>query len=205
MNSSPIRGPGRGRVRDRSPRRMADHPSTRRPSRGSTRKAFLSILSRLLHTQIRILINNLLIPILKGLKSLCATQHKVSITEFPDGTKRITVEYFNEAWGASDTIALITIQPDGTRITEKGSITTIEHPDGTIEEYAQNAMSWITTKPDGTRVVKFIYAPGDANTSEGPTATMTIYPDGRIITKFPDNSVKTENPDGTIFTNNPDA
>ncbi|GEM_PF-1360613 len=143
---------------------------------------------------------------IKGLEEFMRDDsNKVSITEFPDGTKRITVEYFNEAWGASDTIALITIQPDGTRITEKGSITTIEHPDGTIEEYAQNAMSWITTKPDGTRVVKFIYAPGDANTSEGPTATMTIYPDGRIITKFPDNSVKTENPDGTIFTEHPDG
>ncbi|HOE17189.1 MAG TPA: filamentous hemagglutinin N-terminal domain-containing protein [Syntrophorhabdaceae bacterium] len=143
---------------------------------------------------------------IKGLEEFMRDDsNKVSITEFPDGTKQITVEEVNEEWGTSNTIATITIEPDGTKKTEKGSITTIEHPDGTIEEYAQNAMSWITTKPDGTRVVKFIYAPGDANTSEGPTATMTIYPDGRIITKFPDNSVKTENPDGTIFTEHPDG
>ncbi len=143
---------------------------------------------------------------IKGLEEFMRDDsNKVSITEFPDGTKQITVEEVNEEWGTSNTIATITIEPDGTKKTEKGLITTIEHPDGTIEEYAQNAMSWITTKPDGTRVVKFIYAPGDVNTSEGPTATMTIYPDGRIITKFPDNSVKTENPDGTIFTEHPDG
>jgi len=125
---------------------------------------------------------------------------KVSTTEYSDGSKVIDIDR-----GASDSTK-ITIEPDGTKTTETASgVVTIEYPDGTRVEYAHVSMSRKTYKPDGTIVIESIYEPGGGNISEGPIATMTIYPDGRAITKFPDNSVKTETPDGTILTEHPDG